>query len=124
MASIIPSGLSQLFRASRDSRIANLERRLEMTTVQKQPLLEQEPEASKEVATVRPIGLLSVAQWLRFVRKGIADLIMGDSEPEIIPYQSNGDQWWYTLDPRTGRCVYRNSKAELRLWIQERYQRR
>ena len=45
-----------------------------------------------------------------------------EQEPKI--WQScdrSGKLWWHGYDPVTGRSICRDSEAEMRIWIEERY---
>jgi len=43
-------------------------------------------------------------------------------EPQIWQsYDRQGNLWWYGYDPMTGRSICRDSEAEMRIWLEERY---
>jgi hypothetical protein len=45
-------------------------------------------------------------------------------EQELQVWQSSdrsGKTWWHGYDPVTGRSVCRDSEAEMRIWLEERY---
>jgi hypothetical protein len=43
-------------------------------------------------------------------------------EPQIWQsYDRQGNLWWHGYDPMTGRSICRDSEAEMRIWIEERY---
>ncbi len=46
------------------------------------------------------------------------------NEQELQVWQSSdrsGKTWWHGYDPVTGRSVCRDSEAEMRIWLEERY---
>lgn len=43
-------------------------------------------------------------------------------EPQIWQsYDRQGNLWWHGYDPMTGRSICRDSEAEMRIWLEERY---
>lgn len=43
-------------------------------------------------------------------------------EPQIWQsYDHQGNLWWHGYDPMTGRSICRDSEAEMRIWLEERY---
>lgn len=55
--------------------------------------------------------------WQRFIN-------YLNTQNELQVWQSSdrdGHTWWNAYDPITGRTTKRNSEAEMRAWIEERY---
>lgn len=77
-----------------------------------QILNQAEPNSSKNklVSTINSIGQRLVAVMAK--------------EQELQVWQSSdrsGKTWWHGYDPVTGRSVCRDSEAEMRIWLEERY---
>jgi hypothetical protein len=62
---------------------------------------------------------LTRRSWLHGLKQGIQQVFSRDLQ--VHELVSGSDRWWYAFDPETGRCVYADSEAELRLWIKENY---
>ncbi len=65
-----------------------------------------------------PTSLLS---WLQTASQRLAKAFSRRSELNVCEFVNGSDRWWYAVDPQTGRYVYADSEAELRLWIKENY---
>lgn len=77
-----------------------------------QILNQAEPNSSKNklVSTINSIGQRLVAVMTK--------------EQDLQVWQSSdrsGKTWWHGYDPVTGRSVCRDSEAEMRIWLEERY---
>ena len=82
-------------------------------------LLEQERrQISNSVSTARSPR----KNWLRSLKQKFAEFAFGGTELRVCRFANGSDLWWYAIDPQTGRYVYADSEAELRLWIQQNYQ--
>ncbi len=52
----------------------------------------------------------------------VVTAIAKGQEPQVWrSTDRNGNTWWYAHDPTTGRSVCRDSEAEMRIWLEERY---
>ncbi len=123
MANTIHANASQVFNRHYDSMMASLVRRKEVAKAandfQLVKLLKQEEQQVAFQASKRNEPRANA--WLNAFRQSVAALF-GSSELQVHQFANGTDRWWYTFDPRTGRCVYADSEAELRLWIEENYQ--
>ncbi len=55
--------------------------------------------------------------------KGFVQAIAGTADTlQVSEFVNGSDRWWYAFDPQTGNCVYADSEAEMRLWIEQNYQ--
>jgi hypothetical protein len=61
----------------------------------------------------------SLMGWLEVIQGFWAELTWSYPELKFYEYANGTDYWWYTFDPQTGRCIYADSEAELRLWVKE-----
>lgn len=69
--------------------------------------------------SVKPSKLFS---FLNRLWQHLADTLTSVQEPQIWQgYDRHGNCWWYGYDPMTGRSICRDSEAEMRIWIEERY---
>lgn len=132
MAHALDSGLSETFAKHQESMLASVSHRLEVAKASNDrrliELLERErqqlesgysvPESSTQVlnAGIKAI----VAPLLSRLQNWFAQR----SALQVSQFVNGSDQWWYAFDPQTGKFVYADSEAELRLWIKENYQGR
>lgn len=103
--------------------MASLARRLEIARAthnsQLVQLLEQE---KQQFTTSVPLPKDQPRlNWLKAFRQNIAKMMARHSELQVCQFVNGSDRWWYAIDPQTGDCVYADSEAELRLWIQQNY---
>jgi hypothetical protein len=76
-------------------------------------------------AVPRNQPLKSLVERLKRLQQTVANTVAADRfHPQIHKFAHGRDLWWYTFDPRTGQCIYADSEAELRLWIEQNYQGR
>lgn len=133
MANVLPANDFQLFAKHQDNIMASLTRRLEAARAANNShlieLLEQEKqqiavkiEHGKVVPNPKaaPSKTKSGAHWFKALTQSIAQAF--SSELQVSQLVNGTDIWWYAFDPQTGRCVYADSEAELRLWIKQNYQ--
>lgn len=62
--------------------------------------------------------------WLNRIGQHLATALFQGQEPKI--WQSTdrfGQTWWHAYDPVKDRFVSRDSEAEMRIWLEERYYR-
>lgn len=86
--------------------------RLVQLLEQEQKQLEQEASSSE-----------SRSHWFTNTQNWLNSLLFGKTDLQVSQFvDSINDQWWYAFDPQTGKCVYADSEAELRLWIKNNYQ--
>ncbi|MBW4519247.1 MAG: hypothetical protein KME16_06040 [Scytolyngbya sp. HA4215-MV1] len=118
---------AQTLARHRDNLLASLSRRLEIARAAKNAqlieLLEQE---KRQLATDKTLPQASkpLSVWFNGFVKKLVQTIAGSAELEAFQFKNGSDLWWYAFDPRTGRCIYADSEAELRLWIETNYQGR
>ncbi|MBD1824250.1 hypothetical protein H6F51_17395 [Cyanobacteria bacterium FACHB-DQ100] len=84
-------------------------------------LLEREKQQLGQAATPHRGSL--AARFNAFKQR-VANAFSSKSELQVYQYEQGSDWWWYAFDPRTGDCVYADSEAELRLWIEQNYRGR
>ncbi|MBD2080148.1 hypothetical protein [Leptolyngbya sp. FACHB-17] len=66
----------------------------------------------------------SLATRFNAFKQRVTNAFARKSELQVYQYEQGSDWWWYAFDPRTGDCVYADSEAELRLWIEQNYRGR
>ena len=123
-AQTLHSKHSQTWSRHQDSMMASLTRRLEAARVaqnfQLVELLEQEKQQLSKTALSRSLPVRS--NWLQSLNQRVAEILFGGTTLQVNRFANGSDLWWYAIDPQTGRYVYADSEAELRLWIQQNYQ--
>lgn len=116
---------SQTFDKHHDNIMAILARRIEVAQAandsQLIELLEQERQQIGQ-ATNSDRNARSFAAKFAAFKQDVVNTFFGGSELQVSQYKQGSDDWWYAFDPQTGNCVYADSEAELRLWIEENYQ--
>jgi len=126
MASAIHSANSQFDARHQANIVASLTHRLDVAratnNVQLIELLEREKRQVVRETKTRRISQASVS-WLETLKQTVDRFFFGSTKLQAMEYVDGyGDRWWYAFDPRTGQCVYADSEAELRLWIENNYQ--
>lgn len=65
------------------------------------------------------------SQVFSFLNRLWQQLVIGltkAQEPQIWQsYDRQKNLWWHGYDPITGRSICRDSEAEMRIWLEERY---
>lgn len=61
----------------------------------------------------------SFTTWFKTLKQRITEALFGSYQLQVCQFMNGSDLWWYAFDPRTGECVYADSEAELRLWIEQ-----
>ncbi len=52
----------------------------------------------------------------------LASALIKTEEPQIWQgYDRHGNLWWHGYDPITKRSICRDSEAQMRIWLEERY---
>lgn len=102
--------------------MASLVRRLEVAKTANDSELTKilEQERQQIAFPVTTCKQQQLTTWLKTFRQGVAT-ILGGFKPQVCQFVNGSDCWWYAIDPKTGQCIYADSKAELRLWIEENY---
>ncbi|NJO41746.1 MAG: hypothetical protein HC865_14215 [Cyanobacteria bacterium RU_5_0] len=60
-----------------------------------------------------------VQSWMNKVWNIIADLLVPNTEPQIMQKRDrNGQDWWYVYDPQTGESAWFTSETEVRAWLE------
>lgn len=107
--------------------MASLARRLEVArathNAQLVELLEQEKRQVVAPAPT-PERAQSRTSWFHTLRERISKALFGTPELQACQFVNGSDHWWYAIDPQTGECVYADSEAELRVWIEQNYRGR
>lgn len=70
----------------------------------------------------KPAKLPRIISILNKFWEQVVTAITKGQEPKV--WQSTdrtGNTWWYAYDPTTGRSGCRDSEAEMRIWLEERY---
>ncbi len=66
--------------------------------------------------------LKSLIDQLKQFQKSLVEAFAHRNELPVHQFVNGSDIMWYAFDPTTGQCVYADSEAELRLWIEQNYQ--
>jgi hypothetical protein len=66
--------------------------------------------------------LKSFVDPLKKFQKALIEAFAHRNELQAHQFVNGSDMMWYAFDPTTGQCVYADSEAELRIWIEENYQ--
>lgn len=103
--------------------MAALAHRIEVAKANNNLLLVQLLEQEKQQVDPPAPTASARLRWWTALRQVMAQLsaLMGHTRLEVLEFANGSDHWWYAFDPETGRCVYADSEAELRLWIKENY---
>lgn len=114
----------QSLTKQRDTLLRLLSHRLEIAKASRNfqliELLEQEKQQLITDKALPKASKSPITQLNDWVQK-LLHAISRNTELEAFQFQNGSDLWWYAFDPRTGRCVYADSEAELRLWIETNY---
>ena len=114
-----------LLHKHHDSIMASLNHRMEVARADCNTslvaLLERE---KQQVASATAHLTQADRSWWQTINQAIANKLFGGSVLQVAEIVDGSDRWWVASDPRTGQCVYADSEAELRLWIEENYQGR
>lgn len=125
MNSTLHTADSQTFTKHHDNIMAILARRIEAAqaanNTQLIELLERERQEIAHTET-SDRTVRSFAARFKAFKQYVVDALFGGSELQVFQYVEGSDHWWYAFDPQTGDCVYADSEAELRLWIEGNYQ--
>ncbi|MBW4522379.1 MAG: hypothetical protein KME16_22220 [Scytolyngbya sp. HA4215-MV1] len=76
------------------------------------------PQTEHSILVSRPRSLTT---WFKTLREKITEALFGSYQLQVCQFINGSDIWWYAFDPRTGECVYADSEAELRVWIEQHY---
>ena len=102
--------------------MTSLAHRLEAARVASNlPLIEQLEQERLQITDTVASGR---RPWWQVLQENLAEALFGSTELKVHEFTNGSDRWWYAIDPRTGRYVYADSDAELRLWIRENYRGR
>lgn len=83
--------------------------------------LELIPDSIKESKPHRLLFLL----WFGQIWKFLVDVLTSGSEPRIWErHDRTGKPYWYIYDPATHESVHCFSQAEIRTWLENRYNSR
>lgn len=62
------------------------------------------------------------SSFLNSLWQHLVNALTKAQEPQIWQsYDRQGNLWWHGYDPMTGSSICRDSEAEMRIWIEERY---
>ncbi|MGG6296045.1 hypothetical protein ACQ4M4_16780 [Leptolyngbya sp. AN02str] len=80
--------------------------------------------SSRLDATPTPSQAMSKAsQWLSKFSQTMVTRLAGTQEPQISQKRDrNGGVSWVVYDPLTSETLYFSSEAEVRMWLEQRYQ--
>jgi hypothetical protein len=112
---------NSVFNRHQDSLLTSLAHRLEVARATHNAQLIALLEREKQQIVPPDTRPQAFSNWVQTFTKWINQAICG-SELQVSQFENGSDRWWYARDPGTGRCVYAESEAELRLWIKENYQ--
>jgi hypothetical protein len=116
------SNPSTVWNKHQASMMASLAHRLEAARVASNlPLIEQ---LEQERLQITDTVASERRPWWQALQENLAEALFGGTELKVHEFTNGSDRWWYAIDPRTGRYVYADSDAELRLWIRENYRGR
>ncbi len=59
---------------------------------------------------------------LKKFQKSLVETFAHRNELQVHQFANGSDLLWYAFDPMTGNCIYADSEAELRVWIDQNYQ--
>ncbi len=62
-----------------------------------------------------------IKQFKQF-QKSLIEGFTHRNDLQVRQFVNGSDMMWYAFDPTTGQCVYADSEAELRIWIEQNYQ--
>lgn len=122
-AHTLHSNPSSTWNRHQDSMMASLAHRLEAARMAQNFQLVELLEQEKQQISTQPQSPRST-HWLQSFKQSVAEAIFGGTDLQVCRFANGSDLWWYAIDPQTGRYVYADSEAELRLWIQQNYQGR
>lgn len=128
MANTFPANTSpihddQILSRHRDNILTSLTQRLQTAKKANDFRLVQLLEQEKHQIEQEVPPLETRSQWLTNAQNWLNSILFGNAELQVSQFvDSTNDPWWYAFDPRTGRCVYADSEAELRVWIKDNYQ--
>lgn len=129
MSHVFSAHPSPILAKHQDNIMASLAHRMEVAraanNLQLVELLKREEQqviASVEQSEALQIPSLgSLTAWFNSFRQSLGKAILGESGLDVAEFVNGRDRWWYAFDSQTGKWVYADSEAELRLWIKENY---
>lgn len=125
MANTLPIHDDQILSRHRDNILTALSHRLQRAKKANDFRLVQLLEQERQQIEQEVPQLKSRSRWLNTIPTWLNSILFGKAELQVSQFvDSAKDDWWYAFDPQTGRCVYADSEAELRLWIKHNYQSR
>lgn len=126
MATVFDTDNSQISAKHYDNMMAALAHRIEAAQAahnsQLIELLEREKQQLGQAAPFDQRRSL-LARFKALTQK-VVNAFARKTELQVYQYEQGNDAWWYAFDPSTGDCVYADSEAELRLWIEQNYRGR
>ena len=70
----------------------------------------------------KPVNKSQIFSFFRSILQHLVTTLTKAQEPQIWQsYDRQGNLWWHGYDPMTGSSICRDSEAEMRIWIEERY---
>lgn len=129
MTSIMTTALhtdnSQLSAKHQANIMATLAHRIEAAqAVHNTQLIELLEREQQQLGQAAPLSRESLAAKFNVFRQRIVNAFSRKSDLQVYQYNQGTDWWWYAFDPSTGDCVYADSEAELRVWIEQNYRGR
>ena len=122
-ANTVPIHDDQILSRHRDNIMTSLTQRLETAKNANDFRLVQLLEQERHQIEQEVPPLESRSQWLTNAQNWLNSILFRNAELQVSQFvDSTNDSWWYAFDPQTGRCVYADSEAEIRLWIKDNYQ--
>jgi hypothetical protein len=83
----------------------------------------QSLEAITYLTSLSRVKLLTLTSLLKQLRQFLGSALNLSNEPRISLVQRPSGQQWHVYDPATGYRTYLQSEQEVRIWLEQRYNR-
>jgi hypothetical protein len=137
MSNLLPDNCTYILNIHQLNILAALKHRIKIAKLQQNVRLIELLEIEKK--NIYPLSIRfdsshpytsqigSISGWFKLLKNSFIDFV----KDKIVPKtelqvkklcDEAGNEWWYAYDPKSGKSVYVNSDAEMRLWIESQYQ--
>mgnify|MGYP005849446933 CR=1 FL=1 len=125
MAHALRPNPHQILAKHQENMLASLAHRLEVARATNNSyLLEQLEKEQRQIAGKKNLksnthAAASKGNWLDALKAIAAPFVSNNLQ--VHEFNNGSDHWWYAFDPQSGKWVYADCEAELRLWIRDNY---
>jgi hypothetical protein len=102
--------------------LASIAHRLEVARANQDLWLVAQLEQEQRQFAVRPVSIPDRRppfSWLQNWKRRLSAALFEPTDAQMHPFANGSDRFWYSRHPITGRWIYADSEAELRLWLEQ-----